>query len=198
MITISTQLLIEARHRIENGDIEGCDFCTYRDICSGVYSVGGEPQFPICAESDLEEYFDEERYEEIIREEWEEMTPLEKMCKELGIEIDEVWTGNDGNDYQIKPDGHLIKIHIPTGVYSTVADIIWINDDIRKVLTGDLQPRWEPKHGETYYVPNIDTASCTAETWTDTSLDLMRQRKGIVFKTIAEATTCATRMLEIV
>ena len=73
-----------------------------------------------------------------------------------------------------------------------------LDDDIRKILTGDLQPKWKPKHGEIYYVPNIDTASCRAETWTNTSLDLMRQRKGIVFKTIAEATTCATRMLEAV
>lgn len=118
------------------------------------------------------------------------MSLVEKLCKELGVEVGEKWIGNDNKEYAIRPNGQLLNFKensIDIGL-----------DCIERVLRGELKPIWKPKLGETYYVPSITMEDkYIALTWTETEGDKRNQERGAVFKTKEEAIEMGNKMLKI-
>lgn len=57
---------------------------------------------------------------------------------------------------------------------------------------------WKPAKMETYYVPCVsEVCRCDRFTWFDDSNDHFRLRHGLVFRTAAEATVLAKKMLKL-
>lgn len=193
MITISIKLLREAEHRIDIGEIDGCNCCIYRNDCMGVYSVGGEPQFPFCTDATLDEHFDLEAYREIIKEEWNDMSLLEKICKELNITINEEWLANDGNQYIINEEGAIFQVDKP--MLTEVVQSNW-----KRLVRGDLQPVWKPKDGDVFYVPDVlsweKSEMFLCFDWKDNEYNQELLSKKLVFRTKEEAMICTHKMLE--
>lgn len=124
------------------------------------------------------------------------MSLVEKLCKEIGVEVEEVWMGNDGWHYCINDSGELIskeyKDNLEEDEFSRL-------DNISRVLSGELKPIWEPKLGETYYVPSITIEEkYILLTWTETRGDKRNQERGAVFKTKEEAIAAANKMIEFI
>lgn len=63
-----------------------------------------------------------------------------------------------------------------------------------------VKEAWKPEYGERYWVPYIsgdDSQLVTQIVWYDDGYDTARLKRGLVFKTEAEAIAKAKRMLEV-
>lgn len=124
------------------------------------------------------------------------MSLVEKLCDDLRTEVGEIWIGNDGNNYYINYHGQLCKVTYKDNLEE---DVCYSPDKIERVLSGELKPIWEPKLGETYYVPSITMEDkYIALTWTETEGDKRNQERGAVFKTKEEAIEMANKMLNFI
>lgn len=123
------------------------------------------------------------------------MKLIDKVCEELGVNIGEVWRGGDGFLYKIRADG-LVETFDSDGSYLDASTIYW-----EDILTGLLKPRWKPKTGEEYYVPDmraIEDLRYYNYTWYDDDHDEFFFDRNIAFKTKEEAIECANYMLEVI
>lgn len=121
---------------------------------------------------------------------------LEKICNELGVEIGEVWRGNDGSEYKITQNGVLIYIEYNSNPTIEINYFEKI-DDISRVLIGQLKPVWKPKDHEVYYtISFFDEDPAELLEWGDRGWERGLLKRGLVFKTKEEAIACAEKMLK--
>ena len=120
------------------------------------------------------------------------MSLLEKLCKELGVEVGEEWKNDVGDTYKITDKGLYYK-WTPTG---------WDEcdrHDYNRLLTGKLKPVWKPKVGDRYYYPFFiadESERYVFTCWGDTDGDKWYRDNDLMFKTKEEAIECANKMLE--
>ena len=121
------------------------------------------------------------------------MKLIDKVCEELGVNIGEVWRGDDGFLYSIRADG-LVETFDADGGYLYANTRHW-----EDILTGLLKPRWKPKEGELYYVPKIhpdEVFRYDPFTWENTRFDEWHYENNTAFKDKLEAIECANKMME--
>lgn len=119
---------------------------------------------------------------------------LEKICKELGVEVDEHWKGSDGRTYVIDEVGqlHYYSENSKTGGY------INANEIIPKLIIGELKPKWKPKMGEYFWtVDFIEEEKAYEYMWHDNETENRLLKSDLVFKTKEEAVKSANKMLNI-
>lgn len=119
------------------------------------------------------------------------MSLVENLCKEIGVEVNEKWLGNDYFTYIIRSNGQLV----------CVTDGDMVTNDIVRVLMGELKPLWQPKVGERYFIPYLNNTSeetlWITDTWgRDVYYDSTMYQRRLVYKTKEEATKNAKKMLE--
>ena len=120
------------------------------------------------------------------------MNLLEKICKELGVEIGETWESNDGYEYKINEYGEIWewdKLH-DEWIQSTFT--------LRDVVIGELRPVWKPKDGEMYYTPRFthdQNHRYCADVWRNGKWDNWAYDNKLIFKTKEEAINCAHEMI---
>ena len=122
------------------------------------------------------------------------MRLLEKICKELGVEVGEEWLGSNGYYYTITKESD-IKVRDPEDKEPSGESLVYWDD----ILTDKVKPVWKPKKGEEYYVPDIKSIKDLRfynYTWFDDEADEFFFSKKIVFKTKEEAIECTNRILE--
>ena len=124
------------------------------------------------------------------------MSLVEKLCKEIGVEIGEEWKATDWNTYWIDPEGTLYMVEY-SGIFNQHRH--FTEKNISKILSGEIrpvEPAWEPKFGKKYYVPSISMEDkYISLTWTDTEGDRRNQERGAVFKTKEEAINMTEKIL---
>lgn len=121
------------------------------------------------------------------------MSLVEKLCKELGVEIGEEWKATDGKHYYIDSRGYLVNKTEEGHIYT---------DWIERVLSGELEPTdptWEPKHGDSYFIPTLSEEDKYAGfVWMDMERDIKNRKKNIVFKTKEEAINMTEKILNFI
>ena len=114
------------------------------------------------------------------------------IYKELGVEVEEEWVGNDGNTYKFKEDGTLYM----TSMCATV-DV----NGYKALLTGKLKPVWQPKEHGLYCVPDINWENegdrYLTAVWLNDSIDQFRLKNNLVFGTRTEAIERANEILKV-
>lgn len=116
---------------------------------------------------------------------------LEMICEELGVEVGEEWTGNDGFRYIIKSDGD-ITIRDTDNVYKKVIP----GEIYESIIKGKLKPVWKPGKRDKYYIVEFANEELFAEEyWTNAYYDNELYNKGLIFKTKEEAIESANKML---
>ena len=123
------------------------------------------------------------------------MRLLEKICKELGVEVGEEWLGSNGYYYTITKESD-IKVRDPEDKEASGESLVYWDD----ILTDKVKPVWKPKKGETYYSPYINalyhSEVYVPETWgEDRQHDQVMWDRCMVFKTKQEAINCANEMI---
>lgn len=118
---------------------------------------------------------------------------LERLCRELGVEINDEWLGTDGNLYKIKHTGFL-------QVYEEGQ---WWNDNTSysSLLLGHLKPLWKPKEDDVYYMPSIYWSDINDKywmtRWDGDSTDMYRLKNNLIFQTKEEAIEATNEILEL-
>lgn len=127
------------------------------------------------------------------------MNLLEKLCKELGVGVEDVWLGSDGFKYKITQEGDLVFVE-PNTDPKTKARISHFEkvDDMSRLLTESLKPAWRPKKGdEVYTICFLEDDYVYDFIWKGgTPWEQKMIETGLVFKTQEEAIACANKMLE--
>lgn len=119
---------------------------------------------------------------------------LEKICKELGVEVDEHWKGSDGRTYVIDEVGqlHYYSENSKTGGY------INANEIIPKLIIGELKPKWKPKMGEYFWIVDFtEKENVYKYIWHNNKIEEKLFDNGLVFKTKEEAIKVANKILNI-
>lgn len=122
------------------------------------------------------------------------MTLLEKICEELGVDVDEHWQGSDGGTYVFDEVGqlHCCDENIESGGY------INVNAIIPKLLIGDLRPVWKPEKGDYYWTIRFTAEEIVEEyTWEDYQIENRLLERGLVFRTKEEAKEACEKMLSV-
>ena len=67
------------------------------------------------------------------------MKLLNMLCKQIGVEIEEVWKGNDGHYYKIDEEGYLLT---SCADESGTSEYMWeaVSFSIPRLLRGELKP----------------------------------------------------------
>ena len=122
------------------------------------------------------------------------MNLLEKICKELGVEIGKEWVGTDKGLYKFDNHGNLLKYHN--------SHKNWYKEQYltSKIISGELKPVWKPKIGEEYFFPYIDMETHERwdfSYWEDTNIDMWYLENNLVFKTKEEALKATNKMLKV-
>ena len=119
------------------------------------------------------------------------MSLLEKLCKELGVEIEEVWVGNSGSTYKIDKSGEVLR---------------WKNNDgwvksiftLQEIVLGELKPVYQPKFGDAYYYPEphpVESCRYDVNTWGDNDWNYWHLKNNMVFETKEEAIDASNKMI---
>lgn len=125
---------------------------------------------------------------------------LEKICKELGVEVGEEWTGvgvhQNPPKYKIQDNTLWIyhRFNFKGGKYSwkeaSMADYV-------SLIKGEIKPIWEPEIGEYYWtVDFIEEDKVYEYMWYDNETENRLLKRGLIFKTKEEAMKVANKMLE--
>lgn len=119
------------------------------------------------------------------------MNLLEKICKELGVEIGEKWLASDGYYYHISEIGEI-------GVFNTNDEILshgymyW-----EDIFNGLVRPIWKPITGGYYWTVEFDEIDKVYKySWHNSDVEQMLLKRGLVFKTKEEAMNVANKMLK--
>lgn len=73
------------------------------------------------------------------------MTLLEKVCEELGVNLDEEWEGSDGYNYIINESGKIF--HDKNGVFLSAST----PNGWERIMSGELHPKWKPSMYDAYW-----------------------------------------------
>lgn len=67
------------------------------------------------------------------------MSLLDILCKQIGVEIGEVWKGNDGHYYKIDEEGYLLTSRVDE---ASIDEYAWeaVSFSIPRLLRGELRP----------------------------------------------------------
>ena len=118
------------------------------------------------------------------------MNLLEKVCKELGVAIDEIWEGNDGQRYRITSKGIIEWYAGNEGDQDLCAWIVSKDSIYKQIFMGELKPAWRPSIGNIYYIPNISAnrnLRYRVQIFDNTEVDNWYLDKGLIFSTKDEA-----------
>ena len=123
---------------------------------------------------------------------------MAEVAKALGLELEEV--------FRIDGDGHYFRLtDTGLGMSMVLGNKGWFVAPINALnglLLGEneiIKLPWKPQEDERYYYPlPSDKDLWGGSTWTDSNYDNMRLNRGLVFKTINEATAVAKKMLTVV
>ena len=123
---------------------------------------------------------------------------MAEVAKALGLELEEV--------FRIDGDGHYFRLtDTGLGMSMVLGNKGWFVAPINALnglLLGEneiIKLPWKPREDERYYYPlPSDNDLWGGSTWTDSNYDNMRLNRGLVFKTINEATAVAKKMLTVV
>lgn len=125
------------------------------------------------------------------------MTLLEKLCKEIGVKTGEEWLANDGKTYMI--DNKIVEWYEPTEVDSMDYESWVFSDDnvYKKLLLGELKPIWTPKkEDEVYTICFLEDDYVYDFLWKGgTPWEQEMIESGLVFETKEEAIETANKML---
>lgn len=131
------------------------------------------------------------------------MSLLEKLCKEIGVEVGEEWLGNDGKTYIIEKES-IIEYYEPVNYNNSDSEdyASWVLSGYEvyaDILQGRLKPTTKPKKEEIYYIPDITTPKLYhAMMWMDVEEDIEFYEKGLVFKTKEEAANMAREAMQFI
>lgn len=127
---------------------------------------------------------------------------IAEVARMLGVEIGEIFkiaddTHDDCQRYHRFTKNAGIEISDDGVEWKTAGTVI-----LKFLLMGDVRIvklPWKPRENERYFYPlPNDKDMWGGTTWTDSNYDNMRLNRGLVFKTIDEATAVAKKMLTVV
>lgn len=124
------------------------------------------------------------------------MSLVEKLCKEIGVEVEEVWMGNDGEEYFITSSGILKKV-----VYKNSDGEVrtYRTDKIERVLSKELKALWTPKANEIFYFIDfmVDNRVRSFK-WVNLPWQRTMLKNGAIFKCEEEAIELAYKVTKFI
>lgn len=129
---------------------------------------------------------------------------LEKICKEIGVEVGEEWigVGELHKPIKCKIENNTLWIY-HKHAFEEDDKYTWKEAGsavYEALLKGRLKPAWKPKNGETYYFPYIHSKEeerYVPFTWEKgCKIDKFRWDNNLVFKTEEDAVKATNKMIK--